>query len=128
MAKIAHIGLFCADVETVRGFYEKYFGARSGEVYVNPAKGFRSYLLSFGDDGCRLELMQKAGVDASRAKNSIGLAHISISVGTKENVDALTEKLRGDGYAILGEPRTTGDGFYESVAADPEGNEVEITV
>jgi lactoylglutathione lyase len=35
--------------------------------------------------------------------------------------------LRFDGYKIVGEPRTTGDGFYESVIADGEGNWVEIT-
>ena len=40
----------------------------------------------------------------------------------------LTERLRQDGYAVLGEPRTTGDGYYESVVADPEGNRVEITI
>ena len=29
---------------------------------------------------------------------------------------------------IEGEPRTTGDGYYESVVLDPEGNRIEITV
>jgi lactoylglutathione lyase len=58
---------------------------------------------------------------------SFGLTHFSISVGGKMKVDKLTEKLRFDGYKIVGEPRTTGDGFYESVIADGEGNWVEIT-
>ncbi len=57
-----------------------------------------------------------------------GLAHIAVAVGSREKVNALTEQLRNDGYAILGEPRVTGDGYYESVAADPEGNRIEITV
>lgn len=56
-----------------------------------------------------------------------GLAHISISVGSKEKVDDLTEIVRHDGFSVVGEPRTTGDGYYESVVADPEGNYVEIT-
>jgi hypothetical protein len=42
-------------------------------------------------------------------------------------VDELTERLRADNYKIVDEPRTTGDGYYESVIADPEGNLVEIT-
>ena len=42
-------------------------------------------------------------------------------------MDTLTETLRKDGYTVLGEPMTTGDGCYESAVADPEGNRVEIT-
>ena len=52
---------------------------------------------------------------------------ISISVGSKEMVDELTGKIRQDGNTVTGEPRTTGDGYYESVVLDPEGNYVEIT-
>lgn len=40
----------------------------------------------------------------------------------------MAEQFRADGLAILSEPRTTGDGFYECAVADPEGNCVEITV
>ena len=57
----------------------------------------------------------------------IGLAHIAISVGSKEKVNTLTESIRKDGYQIIGEPRLTGDGYYESVVLDPEGNWIEIT-
>jgi len=55
-------------------------------------------------------------------------AHLAISVGSKEKVDELTEKLRADGYTVAGNPRLTGDGYYESVVFDPEGNRIEITV
>ena len=37
----------------------------------------------------------------------------------------LTEKLRSAGYTISGEPRTSGDGYFESVVLDPDGNRVE---
>lgn len=57
-----------------------------------------------------------------------GLAHFAVSVGSREKVDRLTGRLRNDGYVVLGEPRLTGDGYYESVIADPEGNRVEITI
>ena len=56
-----------------------------------------------------------------------GLAHFTISVGGREAVNKLTERLRHDNYTIESEPRTTGDGYYESVVLDPEGNQVEIT-
>jgi lactoylglutathione lyase len=32
------------------------------------------------------------------------------------------------GYKVIGEPRTTGDGYYESVIPDPENNIIEITI
>jgi len=35
--------------------------------------------------------------------------------------------IRSAGFEVTGEPRTTGDGYYESVISDPEGNLVEIT-
>ena len=68
-----------------------------------------------------------ANTTASVAGN-IGFAHISFSVGSKEEVDRLTRKMSEDGISIVGEPRTTGDGYYESVVLDPEGNRIEITV
>jgi lactoylglutathione lyase len=101
-----------------------------GEKYVNPKKGFESYFLSF-DSGCRLEIMTMPGInprDKDVLKQFQGLTHYAISVGSKEKVDSLTEVLRTDGFQIVGEPRTTGDGYYESVVLDPDGNRVEITV
>ncbi|HAO26646.1 MAG TPA: glyoxalase, partial [Chryseobacterium indologenes] len=50
----------------------------------------------------------------------------AFSAGSKEKVDDLTNLLRQDGYTIAGEPRTTGDGYYESVILDPENNIIEI--
>ena len=58
---------------------------------------------------------------------SNGLTHLAISVGSIDKVDKLTELIRSSGFEIYGEPRTTGDGYYESVVLDPEGNHIEIT-
>jgi len=119
--RIDHIALWTYDLERMRNFYEKYFQVRSGEKYVNTKKNFESYFLYF-DDGCRLEIMQMPGVPVS--SNNVytqftGLVHFAIAVADKEKVNALTETLRKDGYEIVGEPRTTGDGYYESVVLDP---------
>ena len=57
-----------------------------------------------------------------------GLSHIAFSVGSKETVDQLTERLRAAGYEVVRGPRTTGDGYYESCVAGIEGNLIEITV
>ena len=125
--RIVHIAVWTRDLETMRVFYERYFGGRSGEKYVNRAKGFESYMVRLGDTA--LELMRSARIaDRAEQDERIGFCHIAGSTGSAEQVRDLTERLRQDGYAVLGEPRTTGDGYYESVVADPEGNRVEITI
>ncbi len=125
--RIEHIAIWADDLELLRDFYVKYFGMKSNSKYVNAKRGFSSYFLSFENEKTRIEIMKIPGMDSpSNRGNLKGLAHIAISVGGKEAVDALTERLRADGYTILSEPRTSGDGYYESAIADPEGNYVEI--
>lgn len=126
--RIEHVALYVEDLEGAKAFFETYFDATSNELYHNSKTGFRSYFLSF-DGGARLELMNKPGLDAAGDKAARqGFAHVAFSVGSQENVDALTERLRDAGYEVTSGPRTTGDGYYESCVAGPEGNLVEITV
>ncbi|MEM1325294.1 MAG: VOC family protein [Bacteroidota bacterium] len=127
---IEHLAIWVADLEGMRQFYECYFHAKAGDRYHNPTKGFTSYFLSF-DSGTRLELMHRDDVPANQNEvtiQAIGLIHFAVSVGSKDKVDALTETLRKDGFVVEGEPRTTGDGYYESVVLDPEYNRIEITI
>jgi lactoylglutathione lyase len=56
------------------------------------------------------------------------IEHIAFSVGSKEKVDALTERLKNDGFKVISGPRTTGDGYYESCILGIENNQIEITV
>ena len=56
-----------------------------------------------------------------------GYAHIALSVGSPAAVDALTERLRAAAVPVISEPRRTGDGYYEAVVEDPDGNAIEIT-
>lgn len=67
----------------------------------------------------------------SASKNDIprtGYTHIAISVGDVKEVNAITERMRNDGYRVISEPRTTGDRYYESCILDNEGNIIEIAV
>ena len=127
--QIEHLALWVRDLEGMRDFYLKYFDTTSGEKYVNPAKQFTAYFILFGEGKTRLELMTRPDITAVDGKRgfNMGLAHFTISVGGKDQVNALTERLRQDSYTIFGEPRTTGDGYYESVVLDPEGNFLEIS-
>ncbi len=126
--KIEHIALYVNDLEGARKFFMKYLGAESNEGYHNPKTDFRSYFLSF-DDGARLEIMNKPEMpDQPKDLARTGYAHIAFSVGSKEKVDALTARLKDDGYEVVSGPRTTGDGYYESCIIAIESNQIEITV
>jgi len=127
---IEHVALWTADLERLRAFYETYFGAQSGPKYTNPAKAFESYFLRF-ESGARLELMHVPELidpgDQAETARRVGLTHLAFSVGAQAAVETLTERLRADGYRVVGEPRHTGDGYYESAVLDPDGNRIEIT-
>jgi lactoylglutathione lyase len=125
---IEHVAIWTDDLERLRAFYERYVGAVAGERYENESTGFRSYFLDLGG-GARLELMQlPALAERPAADRQPGYAHIAIALGSERAVDELTDLLRSDGHAILDGPRRTGDGYYESVVADPDGNRLELTV
>lgn len=128
MIKIEHIAMYVNDLENAKNFFEKYFNAKSNDVYHNPNTDFRSYFLKF-DDGSRLEIMNKPNMtDDAKSLNRTGFIHIALSVGSKKAVDDLTSQLHNDGYEVISFPRTTGDGYYESCIVAIEGNQIEITV
>lgn len=126
--KLEHIAIWTKDLEKMKDFYLEFFDLTSNEKYYNPKNKFSSYFLSF-EKGARLELMNRPDISEfiDKLNFKLGLTHFAISVGTKERVDSLTELIRIDGHKVIGEPRMTGDGCYESVISDPEGNLIEIT-
>ncbi|MFH7832924.1 VOC family protein [Bacillus luti] len=125
--KIEHVAIWVNDLERMRDFYKQYFDGEENSLYHNPKKQFKSYFITF-EGGARLELMKQVGIDDALQTQTIGYAHIAFSVGSKEKVNQLTDMLREAGYPVLNGPRTTGDGYYESVVSDPEGNQIEITI
>jgi lactoylglutathione lyase len=125
---IEHIALWTTDLDRCKHFYTSYFGAIAGPHYRNTAKGFESCFLSF-DSGARLEAMTTTSlslVEIAPGAQRLGLTHLAISVGSDRLVDSLTERLRADGITVVDGPRRTGDGYYESVVIDPDGNRIEI--
>lgn len=125
--KIEHVAMYVNDLENVKNFFIRFFDAEANEGYHNPRSGLRTYFLSF-EDGSRLEIMnlpQMAEQKKSMAR--MGYIHIAFSVGNREKVDELTERLYEAGYEVISGPRITGDGYYESCILGPEDNQIEIT-
>ena len=117
--QIAHAAAWVSDLERACGFYERWFKATSGAKHSSKKRPLISCFLSLGS-GARLELMTSPDEPPR-------MAHIAISVGSRDAVDRLAEEMRAAGIVIVSHPRITGDGYYEAVVTDTEGNLVEIT-
>jgi lactoylglutathione lyase len=124
---IDHVAVWVRDLDRMRAFYTEALGGAAGDLYENPATGFKSYFVSLGD-GARLELMFVPGLSLSPAEPAAGLAHVALALGSRDAVDVAVAALRRRGVPIESEPRATGDGYYEAVILDPERNRVELTV
>ena len=128
MIRIEHIALWADDIESLCAFYSHYFGAVMGSRYENVSKGFSSRFLSF-ESGARIEVMTTATLHPARhvaGAQRMGLTHFAVSLGSEQAVDDLTRTLLQGGVPVVDGPRRTGDGYYESVILDPEGNRVEL--
>ena len=124
--ELEHVAVYVNDLETMKDFYVRHFQAIPNQKYHNPRTGLETYFLSF-EGGARLEIMRRPDVtNKSVGEHPLGYTHISFKVGSTEKVDELTQQLQQAGCPLLNGPRKTGDGYYESVLTDPEGNLIEL--
>ncbi len=125
--RIVHVAIWTDDIERLRMFYMKHFGVISSKKYVNLKKGFESYFLAF-TDGPKLEIMTCHDLKLFDSSSPCsGYAHLALSVGSESDVDTVTSQLQSKGVPVVDGPRRTGDGYYESVVLDPDGNRIELT-
>ncbi len=130
MPHIEHIALWVEDIDRTCQFYARFFAASIGPLYTNPSKGFASRFLTF-TSGTRVEVMKTTAFSPichDAGVQCMGLTHLAIALGSEKEVDRITAELCAAGYPVLDEPRRTGDGYYESVVLDPDGNRLELTV
>ncbi|MDO4244073.1 MAG: VOC family protein [Actinomyces sp.] len=132
MTHLDHAAIWVADLDGARDFYSHWFNGHANGLYENPVTGLRSHILHFCDDGvpdgrrARLEIMTRPDVLASGGQAGLGWAHVSFAVPGPADVDRLASDMAQAGIEVVDGPRLTGDGYYEAVVLDPEGNRVEI--
>jgi lactoylglutathione lyase len=129
--RIEHVAVWARDeeaLERLRGFYARWFDGRAGERYASERHpGFVSYFVTFPGGGARMELMTAPWLSHPAEDDAVGWGHVAMSVGSRAAVDALAARMAADGVPLVLPPRETGDGYYEAVVRDPDGNLVEIT-
>lgn len=112
---IEHVGLYVNDLEKARTFFQKYFFAKSNQLYHNEITGLKTYFLTF-DNGTRLEIMHRPNLTSiNQSFLQEGYHHLAFKLESKVAVDDLTKRLDNDGYKIISGPRITGDGYYETL-------------
>ncbi len=126
---IDHVALWTDDLERLKDFYIKYFGATANEKYYNIKTNFESYFLTFGSL-TKLEIMTRPGVpenknDTIKAQHK-GIIHLAFGVDKQDDVDEKARQLLADGFRILRGPRISGDGYYEFETVDPDNNRLEV--
>ena len=141
MPHIDHAAVWVTDLDGARDFYSHWFNGHSNGLYENPRTGLRTYILHFTDDPreerrTRLELMSRPDVTAragsveqcagAAERTGPGWAHVSFSLPGRDDVDRLAADMAEAGVRLVDGPRQTGDGYYEAVVLDPEGNRVEL--
>lgn len=122
---VAHIALWTNRLEELRDFYVRYFDGESGPVYRNPAKGFESFFVRF-DGVVALELMRRTDIRDSDEGEHTGFCHVAFGVGSREAVCSLTEPVAAGRVSDRRRTEADGDGYFESVVCDPDGNRIEI--
>lgn len=127
MVGLHHIAIWVSDLDESASFWAEEFGAAIGAPYVSQRQpGFVSRFASIGSGSVTIELMRKPGLPHGSAE-MLGWAHIALSLGSREAVDEVSARFREKGRLALG-PRTTGDGFYESVVLGPDNLHIELTI
>ena len=127
---LEHIAIWTNNLERLKDYYIKYFGAVPNNKYTNPKTDFQSYFLTF-QSGARLEIMSMPGIPGNQndtvEKQHQGIIHLAFGVESMQEVETKAEELQKAGYRILRGPRKTGDGYYEFETIDPDNNRLEVT-
>lgn len=123
--RVIHLALWTRDIDALCAFYAEHLDAAVGPLYRSKTRPFSSRFLTFGNE-VQLEVMHLPDLQPVSAICRVGLAHVAFHLGSRDAVDARVSRLTERGVDIGGAPRLTGDGYYEAVIRDPDGNLVEL--
>jgi len=128
VAQIEHIALATNQLESLCDFYRR-LGGVSLPISPELDDGLRGCVLDFC--GVRLGVFERPSNRhaATRDGRSPRLLHLGFALGSADAVDELTRVLAAAGHRVLEPPHRAGElGRYESIALDPDGNRLKLSV
>ena len=128
IAQIEHIALATNQLESLCDFYRR-LGGVSLPISPELDDGLRGCVLDFC--GVRLGVFERPSNRhaATRDGRSPRLLHLGFALGSADAVDELTRVLAAAGHRVLEPPHRAGElGRYESIALDPDGNRLKLSV
>jgi methylmalonyl-CoA/ethylmalonyl-CoA epimerase len=106
---IDHVGIAVADLDTAIAFYEKAYGMTCVHVEVNEEQGVREAMMAVGDSGSFIQLLMPLNPDTTIGrfldKSGPGIQQMAYRV---DDIDAVSEHLRGEGMRLLYDAPKTG--------------------
>jgi methylmalonyl-CoA/ethylmalonyl-CoA epimerase len=106
---IDHVGIAVADLDTAIAFYEKAYGMTCVHVEVNEEQGVREAMMAVGDSGSFIQLLMPLNPDTTIGrfldKSGPGIQQMAYRV---DNIDEVSEHLRGEGMRLLYDDPKTG--------------------
>jgi len=127
--KIDHFELVTRQLETMKDFYVRFFGAKA-EFWGDEEEGVALYFLDFGGT-TRIEI--KENLESEKTPEDpemrVGLGHLAFLCTSRHEMLDKLEELRAAGVPVTLEPTDYGtDDFFECSILDPDGNTVELSV
>ena len=87
---LEHVAIWTDNLEELKRYYIKYFGATANEKYSNEESQFQSYFLTF-ESGARLEIMMRPGIPENKndrvSAQHKGIIHLAFGVISMRDVD-----------------------------------------
>ena len=128
VAHIEHIALATNQLESLCDFYRRLGGVVL-PIFPELDDGLRGCVLDFC--GVRLGVFERprSRHAATRDRRSPRLLHLGFALGSADAVDELSRVLAAAGHRMLEPPHRAGElGRYESIALDPDGNRLKLSV
>ena len=127
VAQIEHIALATNQLESLCDFYRR-LGGVSLPISPELDDGLRGCVLDFC--GVRLGVFElRSGHPEAGEGQSPRLLHLGFALGSADAVDELSRVLAAAGHRVLEPPHRAGElGRYESIAIDPDGNRLKLSV
>ena len=118
---LRHLALKVIDISKSLTFYERLFGMR---VVWQPDP--ENIYLSSGTDNLALHQLPAEELASYRPRQGQYMDHFGFFMESPDSVDAMFQRVQGEGVTIVKPPQKHRDGSYSFYLADPDENVIQV--